>query len=159
MGVGWKFRGALSAGLFLSVLYVLPALAATVASLQPISFGTIIADPTTHETIEIDARIGPATTQKTSSGYSHISTPGSSGVIRVSSGTPFSCSLFFPASTTMSAGGQTMHVDQFSGLSMAGGSVAGGGVLDLHVGGRLSIQRGQGAGAYSGSVVAMVIIE
>ncbi|MCG8551337.1 MAG: DUF4402 domain-containing protein [Desulfobacterales bacterium] len=132
--------------------------ALTVDALQPLSFGTIIADPSQNETIEIDARFGPAGTVKTSAGVSVLSTPGSSGIIRVSSGLPFSCTLVLPAGANLTTGGNHIVVDHFSTLSMAGGSSAGG-VLDLYIGGRLNIQRGQAGGSYSGSTVIMVVFE
>jgi len=133
-------------------------LALTVDSIRPLSFGTIIADPSRHETIEIDARFGPAGTIKTSAGVSVLSTPGSSGIIRVSSGLPFSCTLIFPAGANLTKGGDNMVVDRFSMLSETSGSSPGG-VLDLNIGGRLNIQRRQAGGSYSGSAVIMLNIE
>jgi hypothetical protein len=143
------------------VLFWLPCcrvFALTVDCIRPLSFGSIIADPSRDETIEIDARFGPAGTIKTSAGASVLSTPGSSGIIRISSGLPFSCTLVFPAGTNLTQGGNSMVVDHFSILSETGGSSPGG-VLDLNVGGRLNVQRGQAGGSYSGSAVIMVVFE
>lgn len=149
----------LLAGLFLSLSLPFSALALTADGIQAISFGTIIADPSHHETFEIDARFGPASTVRTSTGVSVISNAGRNGIIRVSSGLAFSCSLLFPASITLSGGGDTMVVDRFSVLSETGGSIPGSGVLDLSVGGRLQVKRGQSPASYSGSAIIMVIIE
>nr|WP_319396176.1 DUF4402 domain-containing protein [uncultured Desulfobacter sp.] len=132
--------------------------ALTVDSIRSLSFGSIIADPSRNETIEIDARFGPAGTIKTSAGASVLSTPGNSGIIRISSGLPFSCTLVFPAGTNLTQGGNSMVVDHFSILSETGGSSPGG-VLDLNVGGRLNIQRRQAGGSYNGSAVIMVVFE
>lgn len=143
------------------ILFCLPCccvLALTVDCIRPLSFGTIIADPSQNETIEIDARFGPAGTIKTSSGVSVLSTSGSSGIIRVSSGLAFSCTLVFPAGANLTKGGDNMVVDHFSILSESSGSSPGG-VIDLNIGGRLNIQRGQAGGSYNGSAVIMLNIE
>lgn len=132
--------------------------ALTVDCIRSLSFGSIIADPSRNETFEIDARFGPAGTIKTSAGASVLSTPGSSGIIRISSGLPFSCTLVFPAGASLTQGGNSMVVDHFSILSETGGSSPGG-VLDLDVGGRLNVQRGQAGGSYSGNAVIMVVFE
>ena len=143
------------------ILFCLPCgcvLALTVDCIRPLSFGAIIADPSQNETIEIDARFGPAGTVKTSAGISVLSTSGHSGIIRVGSGLPFSCTLIFPASANLNKGGNNMVVDHFSLLSEASGSSPGG-VLDLNIGGRLNIRRGQAGGSYSGSAIIMLNIE
>ena len=146
-------------GVFLMVVCSpLSLFAFTIDSIQPLSFGQVIADPTANETIEVDAQNGPATTKKTSSGYSYIVLGGNGGIIRINSGIPLSCSLLFPLSITLSGGGDTMLVDHFSLLSMNGGSTAGG-VLDLYIGGRMNIHSGQLGASYTGNVVVTVIIE
>lgn len=132
--------------------------ALTVDCIRSLSFGSIIADPSRNETIEIDARFGPAGTIKTSAGNSVLSTLGSSGIIRISSGLPFSCTLVFPAGINLTKGSDNMVVDHFSILSETGGSSPGG-VLDLNIGGRLNVQRRQAGGSYNGSAVIMVVFE
>ena len=135
-----------------------PAYALSVDCITTLSFGRIIADPSQGETIEVDARFGAAQAVKTSTGVSVIQDAGHNGVIRVSSGTAFSCSLFFPGGIILNSGSDNMSVDNFSMLSETSGSSSGG-VVDLTVGGRLKIQRRQAQGNYSGSGIVMVNIE
>ncbi|HIJ79202.1 MAG: DUF4402 domain-containing protein [Desulfobulbaceae bacterium] len=158
MAVKYCFRAVIVGVFFMGVCFPLSLFAFTVDTIQPLSFGQVIADPTANETIEVDAQTGPATTEKTSSGYSYIVSGGNNGTIRINTGTSLSCSLLFPPSITLSGGGDTMLVDHFSLLSMNGGSTVGG-ILDLYIGGRMNIHSGQLGASYSGNVVVTVIIE
>jgi len=125
------------------------AKAATVSSVQDISFGSIDLHPG-GDTVTIAASSGPGSPISTQS----MVIGGSSGRITISSQTVEHVDIIYPPTVTLQNGVHTITVDNLdnnSQYSVGGTDTLGNGIpLQINVGGRLSIPSGQAQGAYSG---------
>lgn len=135
-----------------------PVYPAAITFKQPISFGTIIASPS-GETIEIDARNGPAAPVVFTSNHS-IVFGGTSGIIRVFSDIPGQMiSIVYPASVTLSAAGASdMILDGMNDRSKIFATSTAVGEIDFDVGGLLHINGGQISHSYSTTITITVDI-
>ena len=127
------------------------ALGASVGLVQPISFGNIIASPT-GDTVEINARSGPATPAVVTFGNTIVS-GGQSGLIRVVADMAGQTITFlYPATVTLSGGSDTMTLDGIAARSMEVQVSPGAGDVDFHMGGLLHIGVGQDGASYTGTI-------
>lgn len=148
--------------LFLILIFNNKVYPANVTFIDSLNFGNIIANPY-GETIEIDATKGPTTTLTIiSSGFSHIITNGSSGIIRIYSDIPGqTISLDYPATMLLkTAGGEDIIIDGISERSKTSATSSSVGDIDFDIGGLMHINPGQiGADTvYSGTITVIVNI-
>ncbi len=127
-----------------------------ILSVQPISFGNIVLDPS-GEIIEIDASQGVAVPRVYSSGNSLIN-GGNSGLIRVFSDTPGeTITLIFPASVSVNGGGATHTIDGIAVRSTTNPVVSSAiGTIDFHLGGLFHINSGQPDNTYNFDITVTV---
>jgi hypothetical protein len=134
----------------------LSAYAGSILSVQPISFGNIVSDPS-GDLIEINASAGAAAPRVYGDGRSYIN-GGNSGLIRIKSDTAGeTITLFFPGSVS-EAGGKAAHtVEGLATRSMAGPVIGDGTqTLDFHIGGLLCIEPGQTDGNFQFDITVTV---
>lgn len=130
---------------------------AFISSVEPISFGTIIADPL-GDVIEIDASSGPAVPILLTAGNA-IVTGGTSGRISVYSDIPGQMiSLVYPVSFTITQGANTMTIDGIMARSQFFATSTAVGDIHFYVGGLLHVNFGQSSHAYSGTMTVTVDI-
>lgn len=130
--------------------------AGSILSVQPISFGNIVSDPS-GDLIEINASAGVAAPRVYGDGRSYIN-GGNSGLIRIKSDTAGeTVTLIFPGPVSEAGGKATHMVEGFAARSTVG-PVSGDGteILDFHIGGLLCIEPGQADGNFQFDITVTV---
>ncbi len=144
--------------LFFIILSENTVFPADVIFIQSIDFGNIVASP--HgETIEIDAKNGPAQPVVLTSGNSYIQ-GGFSGIIRVSSDIPGQMiSLSYPVAVSLTAAGAAdMTLDGIAARSRIFATSTSIEEIDFDIGGLLHINSGQKSQNYSATMTVTVDI-
>lgn len=148
-------NSALQAIIILGCLITSPVFAGEVISVQGLSFGSIDLHPG-GDTIRIDAADG--STQP--DGDRSVVTGGGSGRIRLSSEILENVDIHYPESTSLYYGENEITVTDLAAYSQYGDTglelPGDGATVDIHIGGKLSLDKTTEYGNYSGNMTVQL---